>query len=222
MKRRLLAFWTQRKPRERLVMQLGALLVLGVLGDRAVLAPQRAQTARVRTELVAARAALDHVRSAIEQQGSQGLSSGQARLDALARRRQAAEAVITQAQSDLISPKEMRRELAAILERFPQLRVVAMKTLAPQPIRAAAPARDGLALAAPAAPGSGAGLYQHGLEVTVDGRYLDLIAYLEVLDHAPYHIYWRDLELNVDAQRGMPRTRIRLFTLSRDATWMSL
>ena len=102
-----------------------------------------------------------------------------------------------------------------------QLHIVAMKTLAPLPISASAPEHSAApGVEAAALPASG--LYQHGLEVTVEGRYLDLIAYLEALDHAPYHIYWRDLDMSVDAQRGVPQTRIRLFTLSRDATWMSL
>jgi len=222
MVQRFIAFWSKRKPRERLILQFAALLALGLMGDRFLLAPQRAEAARVRAELIAARSALDHVRSAIDQQGLKGLSAGQARIEELNRRRAAAQAVIEHAQADLISPKEMRRELAAILDRFPQLHVVGMKTLAPQPISLPPPGPAGAAPATSAPSGAGIGLYQHGLEVTIEGRYLDVIAYLEALDHAPYHIYWRDLDLSVDASHSLPQTHIRLFTLSRDATWMSL
>jgi len=71
------------------------------------------------------------------------------------------------------------------------------------------------------APGNGVGLYQHGMQVTVSGRYLDLIGYLQALEHAPYRVYWRQLDLKVD-EKGMPVTRIDIFTLSRETTWLAL
>jgi MSHA biogenesis protein MshJ len=227
MKAKLRSFWKKRQPRERLIIVGAAFVSLLALSDRAVLAPLRTEARGLRAELASTTATLQQLQMAADAQALQGQTVGQARIDALAVRRQAAEAIIAQAQTDLVSPQQMQRELAVILERFPQIHVVGMKTLAPVPIvgktDGSAPAGSG----APRTPSAdnaapAAGLYQHGLEITVEGHYLDLIAYLDTLSKAPYRIYWRDLNLTVDAHRGIAQTRIRIFTLSREPTWLSL
>jgi hypothetical protein len=58
--------------------------------------------------------------------------------------------------------------------------------------------------------------------VTVEARYLDLIRYLDALEHAPHRIYWHTLTLSVDPGTGQTQTRIAFYTLSREATWLSL
>jgi MSHA biogenesis protein MshJ len=246
MKKFLLDWWDRRNGRERLVMQLAALVVIAALADQLALASMRKETARVRADLTGAQVELDRIHAAIEERTRLAVIDGQARRSALALRRQQAEAAIQVAETDLITPQQMQRQLAVILDRFPQMRVVAMTTNAPVPALApngpngpngpiaardahdAAAAQDpngarepGAPLAPSARPALN-GLYEHGMEITVEGRYLDLIGYLEVLEHAPYRVYWRNLALTVDPTKGVPVTRIGLFTLSRDPTWLRL
>ena len=66
-----------------------------------------------------------------------------------------------------------------------------------------------------------AGIFQHGLEVQIEGPYLDLLGYLDALERAPYRLYWRELEIKVGTT-GMPVTRLVFFTLSRESAWLRL
>jgi len=227
MKKRLQKWWQKRSLRERLVVQLAALVVVATIIDTIALAPTRKEAARVRGELGGAKSELEKTRAAIEEQARQSQSYIEGRKTDLLQRRKAAEDVIRQAQVDLISPQQMKRQLAAILEKFPQMSIVAMNSIAPVPLGFATPSKSSGSNAAASAqvpkvaPNVVAGLYQHGLEVTVEGHYLDLIGYLQTLEHAPHRVYWRDLDLAVN-DKGIPVTKIGMFTLSRDPTWLSL
>lgn len=227
MKKRLQTWWQRRSVRERLTIYLAALVAAGALVDYLALAPTREQAAREQVELRGAKAELNKIRAAVEQQAQESQNLVQRRRDELLQRQNRAEDIIREAQVDLITPQQMKRELAAILEKFPQMRIVAMRSSAPMPLGVISPAKAPASDAPAQAPSKGpapvavTGLYQHGLEVTVEGRYLDLIGYLQTLEHAPHRVYWRELELAVN-DKGIPVTKIGLFTLSRDAIWLSL
>jgi len=227
MKKHLQKWWQGRSVRERLAIQLAILVAAGALADHFAVAPTREEAARVHSELQVAKSELAKIRAAVEQQAQESQSLVQRRKDELVQRQNRAEDVIREAQVDLITPQQMKRELAAILEKFPQMRIVAMNSSAPMPLGVVLPAKAPATNAAAQPPAGGAaptvvtGLYQHGLEVTIEGRYLDLIGYLQTLEHAPHRVYWRDLELAVN-DKGIPVTKIGLFTLSREATWLSL
>lgn len=227
MKKSLQKWWQKRSLRERLVLHLASLVVIALMIDTIALAPTRKEAARVRAELADAKAELEKIRATVEERARQSDSYIQGRKSELQQRRKVAEDVIREAQVDLISPQQMKRQLAAILEKFPQMSIVAMNSTAPVPLGLATPSKSSAtnAVATVQAPGlspsAAAGLYQHGLEVTVEGHYLDLIGYLQTLEHAPHRVYWRDLDLAVN-DKGVPVTKIGMFTLSRDPTWLSL
>jgi MSHA biogenesis protein MshJ len=224
---RLSTWWDARAPRERW-LALGAALVIGAAGvDTLLLAPQRAEQARVTRELVAARDRLAKLQELAARQSAADDDAQRAHAAALRARREQAERVIREAQIDLIAPREMGQQLATILARFPALRVVGVMSGAPKPFPP--PPADangngtnanGASNAALSAAPSG-GLYQHGLEVQIEGRYLDLLAYVEALERAPRRVYWRELEMKVNAD-GVPVTRLALFTLSKETTWLRL
>ncbi|HUD25055.1 MAG TPA: type II secretion system protein GspM [Burkholderiaceae bacterium] len=215
---RLNAWWEQRKPRERLLLILAVLSTVAMSGDTLLLKPVRIQIADSRLRLAGARAELDKLQKLVEDRDREGSERLKARQSDLQARLTLAEAEIHQAQIDLVAPQDMARQLSAILQRFPQLRVAGMISEAPVPVDES-PDRSGKVPVNAEARRSM--LYEHGLELTVEGRYLDLIAYLQQLERTPYKIYWRELEMKVDAQ-GVPVTRIRFFTLSRGPTWLTL
>jgi len=214
---RLIDWWSRRQPRERAMLVLGCALVLGLTVDTLLLKPLRTQTAAVKRQLTSARSELATLQKAVEERDRAGSEQLQAREADLEARLTTAESEIHRAQVDLVAPEEMAHQLSAILERFPQLRVVGMVSQAPAPVDDGA-GKDGKPVTAEA---QRAMLFEHGLELTVEGRYLDLIAYLQQLEHAPHRIYWRELEMKVNPQ-GVPVTRIRFFTLSRGPAWLSL
>jgi MSHA biogenesis protein MshJ len=69
-------------------------------------------------------------------------------------------------------------------------------------------------------PGS-AGPYLHPVEMTVEGRYLDILEYLRSLEALHWRLYWKTLELD-GAHYPLDRVRIELGTLSLDRTWLGL
>jgi MSHA biogenesis protein MshJ len=211
-------WWKRRQPRERAMALFSAALLLAMGFDSLLLQPVRLKVAANRAQLAAARSQLDKLQHIVEERervGSENLRSRQAEL---ATRRAAAEAEIKRAQIELISPQDMERQLSAILRRFPELKVVGMATDAPSLLDETG---NGEAKPAENAESRRSLLYRHGLELTIQGRFLDVISYLEQLEHAPYRIYWKELDLKVDP-KGNPVTRIRFFTLSRGPEWLTL
>jgi MSHA biogenesis protein MshJ len=211
----LTEWWDRRKPRERfLAIAAAALAVLGG-GYVLLLKPVRIQTAAAAQQLASARSELTQLQQVVEQRDRAGSDQLRAREADLQRRLALADSQIRRAQIDLVGPQDMARQLSAILQRFPQLRVVGIVTESPVPVDQTTGEKAANAAA------SGSMLYEHGLELTVEGKYLDLLAYLEQLEHAPHKIYWRELDLKVNPQ-GVPLTRIRFFTLSQGPTWLAL
>lgn len=208
MKPQLARWWQARNRRERVLVYVTGVVLSLALVELAVLAPQRAEQKRLHAALAGAQAQIQRLGAAAE--NAHAAEALRARRAQLAQRRARAADALQAAQRDLVSPSEMSRQLAALLARFPALRVVGMKATGPKPLAQ----EDG-------APAPGVALYQHGLELVVEGRYHDLLAYLDALERAPHRIYWRELELNVGAQ-GVPVTRLVMFTLSKEAVWLRL
>jgi MSHA biogenesis protein MshJ len=209
-KRLLQRWWAQRTQRERwLVGAVAACAAIAAL-DVVLLAPQRAESARLARELDLARKRLQQMQSVAAQQASEGEHELRQRRAALQERRARALEVVSTAQIDLIAPQDMSRQLEAILVRHPTLHIVGVTSSGPKAL---------VESAAGATPG--VGLFQHGLEVQIEGPYLDLLDYLDALERAPHRIYWRELELRVGAT-GVPVTRLVFFTLSRESAWLRL
>lgn len=64
-------------------------------------------------------------------------------------------------------------------------------------------------------------IYRHGIEITVQGPYLGLLAYLAALDAMPVKLYWGKAELVVTAY-PLSRLTFTVYTLSLDQIWIKL
>lgn len=64
-------------------------------------------------------------------------------------------------------------------------------------------------------------LFRHGVEITLSGSYLDMIAYMEALEAMPTQLFWGKAEFEVD-QYPNARLTLTLYTLSMDKKWMKL
>ena len=64
-------------------------------------------------------------------------------------------------------------------------------------------------------------LYRHGVELVLEGSYLDMVSYMEALEAMPSQLFWGKATLNAE---DYPRTRLALtlYTLSLDPKWMAL
>lgn len=108
----------------------------------------------------------------------------------------------------LIPPERMNQILKNVVRGQGGIRVVGFKTLSPQPV------------ALPdAAAGAPPGFYRHGFEVTVSGRYSELVAYLERLEAMPWRLNWVEAKLDTSARPDLTLT-LTVHTLSLEEAWL--
>jgi MSHA biogenesis protein MshJ len=124
--------------------------------------------------------------------------------------------------SRLMAPERMRDMLQQILAKRPRLELMQMTTL---PQSAVGLPGDAQKSAQPSAPGgatdSAKSIYKHGIQLTVRGNYLDLLAYLKEIESLPVRIYWDKLDLAV-LDYPSATMQVTLYTVSLDKTWMQV
>lgn len=140
-------------------------------------------------------------------------------------------------QKGLVAPDKIAPLLGHLLRGNGKLKLVSMKTLpvtglneAAQPKAQAAPAAPvaQVASATPAAEGKPAApvkprelLYRHGVEIVLQGSYVDMINYMEALEALPVQLFWGKAQLDAQ-QYPNSRLTLTLYTLSLDQKWMKL
>lgn len=65
------------------------------------------------------------------------------------------------------------------------------------------------------------GPFMHPVELVIEGRYLDILAYTRALEALPWRFYWHRLDLQTTAY-PLNRVRIELSTLSLDEAWLGV
>ena len=119
----------------------------------------------------------------------------------------------------LIPPERMVQVIQDVLARQRGVTLISLHnkpvtTLAkPKP---ATPASEQAAVDATAS-----GPYVHPVELVVEGRYLDILAYLHALEALEWRFYWKLLELDT-VRHPTNRVRIEINTLSMDKDWIGL
>jgi MSHA biogenesis protein MshJ len=130
------------------------------------------------------------------------------------------------------APSQMRTVIGGLLARSRGVSLVEMKTLAPTTIAesrsaAAKPAPGVKPPAAAKPPAAGKPqpserlIYRHGLELTLTGSYLDLLAYVRDLEQLPTQLYWASLELDA-ADYPKVAMKLTVYTLSLDRAWLNV
>ena len=130
------------------------------------------------------------------------------------------ESQISAEERKFTAPAQMRKVVEELLARNRAIQLVAMKSL---PATSIAEVRTQAgSKPAPVKP-SGAErlIFRHGIEITVSGPYLDLLAYLSDLERLPTQLYWSSLD--IDASRYPRHTmKLTVYTLSLDRAWLSV
>jgi MSHA biogenesis protein MshJ len=246
-----------RPKRERVMMLLAAAAVLLLAGDRFWLTPAFRHFSAASSALAVAR--VDQQNLTEESERRRVVGDAQRReLDAdiaqwRQRTTQGAQA-LADTQAGLIGPDRMVALLEQMLPKQGGVKIVGLKTLAPQDARlplpapsatpnasmlpaAAASAVPALAntLATPpsAAPApsvttavvpatAGAPLFRHGVEITVEGAYGDLMGYLSSLEALPGpRLLWGGVKLKVEKHPTV-QLSLTVYTLSLDRAWLEL
>lgn len=123
---------------------------------------------------------------------------------------------LKQLQDTLVAPEEMNALLERLLARHAGIRLISLKTLAPESIFPRPAATDGKPT-----PRRQFDIYRHAVELRLEGSYLDLLAYVDQLEKADRKILWSSLQFSVIEH---PRSQLTLvvYTLGSDKAWLSI
>jgi len=119
-------------------------------------------------------------------------------------------------QRSLVPPERMGSVLEDLVGQDRRVRIVRLHNVAATPLvekpdHAAAGPKTGAAAVA-------RHVFKHAIQVTVEGNYLDLLAYVARLEKQPWQVYWGRTTMVAD----YPKVQIELtlYTLSLDKAWL--
>ncbi len=133
-------------------------------------------------------------------------------------------------QNTLVSPDKMPELLRSLLKKNGKLKLVSLKTLPTKGLIESMPTDENSAIPMVSvtvqkptikASQQDAPVFKHGVEITLEGRYLDLLDYVANLEKMPWHVLWSKVDLSV---KDYPLSQLKLtvYTLSLDKTWLSI
>lgn len=108
-------------------------------------------------------------------------------------------------QDGLVPAREMRNLLQTLLARQDDVRLVGMRTMSGDEVRKLSPGTKDMP-----------GLYRHGMELKLQGRFASLLGWLLAAENSPRKLMWSGMRLEVDSKQQLFLT-VNLFTLSPDA-----
>lgn len=219
--------------RERWLVS-GALFVVVYSAINALLvSPVLARQATLQNELASDQAQIQALTLQINDYARQPVidpdAANKARINALQSSLQSLETQLSGLQTTLISPDKMPALLRSLLKKNGNLKLISLKTLPTQGLLDTPKANDSATTVSSQTPQTNsqdAPVYKHGVEITVEGKYLDLLAYVADLEQMPWHVLWSKAALNEEQSPDMhwPANRLKLtvYTLSLDKTWLSI
>jgi MSHA biogenesis protein MshJ len=203
-----------RARRERLLLIGAAVAVVWMLGDSLWLTPAFKEWAAARARQSTAAAALQRLNAEIAQRGNETRSAEQQLRGEITQARERiaqGDAALRAFGATLVGAAEMVPMLDRLLAQSSGVRLRGVQTLA----------RSEVGAATPAAANTAGALYRHGVELSVEGGYADVLAYVRAIESMPQHVLWGGLQLKVEQHPKVVVT-LRLYTLSPDRNWLEI
>jgi MSHA biogenesis protein MshJ len=196
--------------RQRVLVFVALALALVFIVNALFIGPLRIKQRRLAGEITAQQKEMTTLQ-AEAQRLAQGTvdpdAANRSRLSALGDELRKLNANILDEQRRVTPPERMQRVLEEMLEKNRGLTLVDLKTL---PAIAVTVQRQG---------GVRAGMYRHGIELTVQGTYGDLYEYLTALEKMPSQLYWGRAELAV-VDHPVLSLKLTVHTLSFERAWL--
>jgi MSHA biogenesis protein MshJ len=120
-------------------------------------------------------------------------------------------------QTSLVNPDKMPDLLHSLLKKNGKLKLIALQTL---PVKGLLEVDTKDAENIDAASRQTLPVFKHGVEITIEGRYLDLLDYVAELEKMPWHVLWSKATLSADYPDS--QLTLTVYTLSLDKTWLSI
>ncbi len=195
--------------RERLLVFVTGLMLVGSAWYLGLMQPLDKQATRNRTEIASLRERIEMYNQNLEVEVLQISNTGTGDREKLARIQGRIDEINERMGgyvAELIDPAQMSLVLQGLLKKQSKLRLIRVRNVSPEAMSASA---DALTTT----------FYRHGLEIEFEGSYLACLEYLERIEDLPWRFYWQLLEIEV---LEYPRNRIRLevSTLSPVVEWI--
>lgn len=201
-----------RQPNERRLIIVALIALVAYLCDLALITPSfnALKAARQREQTAAmARDAMQTELNRKRVELANRLMAAQKEQAELRKRLADGEQELARQQSMMAPARDMQNLLEGLLAQHGQLRLKAMRTLPPVEVQ------FNSAKGASAPAGATPVLYSHGLEISVSGPFLDLVAWLRGVEQLPRRLLWSGMTLNV-ADGGAPTLTLQVQTYSPD------
>lgn len=212
-------WYNQRPIRERVLIVLTACVLVFVAGWELLVTPVDTRQQQLNNRLQSLTATRNNLISQQETLNSQLATDPseelRQRLETRQSRLQRLEQQITETTGQLIAPRDMVTLLRNMLAAQQGLQLESMTLHQPTPVYdGAQPERGNQQTGEPL-------LYAHDVELTVQGGYLDVLAYLQRLEALDERLGWMQLDYQAGAwPKGEATIRVR--TLSLDAAWLGV
>lgn len=121
----------------------------------------------------------------------------------------------------LVEPDKMAHLLEQVLDKNPNLQLVALKTLPVSLLIEKKPAADGAAQPVASNTEAQKQIYKHGVQISIRGNYLELLRYVAALEKLPTQMFWAEASMSVEKYPDTVLT-LTLYTLSLEQTWLTV
>ncbi len=220
--------------RERIMIFAGTALTLMLLLNVLLFDPQFKKQKLLSQQIQSDQSKIAQMQTEIQQKVSLRASdpdaSNKERLQKFQLQSQQMRADLLGLNEVLVRPENMAALLESILKRNGALRLISLHTL---PVSTLTPAAANVATV-PAGksvvPASSettqttldtGEIYKHGVEIVVQGKYLDMMAYMAALEAMSKQLFWSRATMHVETYPEAT-LHLTLFTLSLDEKWLNL
>ena len=125
-------------------------------------------------------------------------------------------------QSTLISPDKMPELLRSLLKKNGKLKLISLKTLPVKSVLEGISTDKSNANPTTVTNVAETTAYKHGVDITIEGRYLDLLGYVAELEKMPWQVLWAKAALTTDQHPPLSQLTLTVYTLSLDQAWLSI
>lgn len=150
----------------------------------------------------------------------QELARESARARALSTSLAEATARLQSQSAGLIPPQRMTQVIHDVLSRQRGVELISLRSLPPYALLAGRPDASARGPAG-TVPAPDQGPYVHTVVLVLQGRYLDVLVYLQALENLPWHFYWQGLQLDA-THYPVSRVTVTLGTVSMSREWIDL
>lgn len=211
--------------RERVMIFAAAASLLVFAINAMFLDPLLAEQKQLVLQVVQQQAKMQAVQAQL-QAVTQGKNDGalislRAKVRQLQQQLGAGEAYLESRRDKLVPPDRMGALLEQVLNQNGRLQLVALETLAAEPLLDTPALKPADTAAINGVTGQERQVYKHGVKLTVRGSYADLVQYLTALEKLPTQMFWGSAKMSVQ-QYPVTEMTLTLYTLSLDTVWLQV